>query len=98
MMEDEAPPQWFTESQRPRFDIGSEVVVTLSECPRGVHHGDQERGVRGMVIGVDGGHGAPEGHPIWVHYRGILPVKGRSGFYAPGELEPFDVQAESQRL
>lgn len=99
-MSDDQPPEWFTALQAHSFAIGDEVVITLhGECPRGVHHGDQEIGVRGTVIGLDGGNGAPAGHTVWVHFRHPLPVRGSSWYYAPGELQAFDlVESVSERI
>ena len=90
-MEDEHPPAWFTESQQAPFKIGDEVTVTLNgECRRGVLHGEQEIGVRGIVIGLEQSPRVAPGHTVWVHFRHPLPVVGSSSFYTPGELVAFD--------
>lgn len=91
MSDDEQPPAWFTESQRGTFKIGDEVVVTLhGECHRGVKHGDQEIGIRGIVVATDD----PGDHPIRVYFRHPLPLTRsylRASSYTAGELKPFDM-------
>jgi hypothetical protein len=84
------PPAWFTEAQRGTFKVGDRVTVVLSECPRGVRHGEQEHGITGLVIDTDG---REKDHPITVWFdrppwltRSYL----RSSCYAAGELRPFN--------
>lgn len=92
-------PAWLSEMRQrelDQFQVGDEVVVALGECEIGKIHGDRELGLRGMVVATDGGHFTnphPVTHPIWVSFRG-----GWSWFYAPGELRPFDIMAEIQRI
>jgi hypothetical protein len=91
MMEEEQAPAWFTDMQRGDFKVGDEVVVTLGECMIGAHHGLQEEGARGTVIGLNS---IDEGHPIAVSFRQPLPVNGgRFWTYAPAELRHFDLMA-----
>jgi hypothetical protein len=96
MPDDDSPPQWFVDSQRGDFKVGDEVVVALGECRIGSHHGLQEIGARGTVIGLNS---IDEGHPIAVSFRQPLPVNGgRFWTYAPAELRRFDWRAELDKI
>lgn len=89
--------QQMRERELAQFPVGAEVVVRLNgECPRGLWHGDQEEGMRGIVVGTDATHGGP-GHVLAVCYRQPLPVRGQVGYYTPGELRPFDIADEIAR-
>jgi hypothetical protein len=87
-------PQWFQDMRQrelDQFKPGTEVVVTLhGECKRGVLHGEQEIGVRGVVVGVK----QDDNHPLLVYFRHPLPLTRsllRSSYYASGELKVFDL-------
>lgn len=92
-MDEEAPPAWFTEMRQGDWKVGDEVTIDVADCRIGGIHGEQEQGVRGLILGLD----EPGDHNVWVMFRQPLRAKGPSGNYAPTELRPFDMVAAIYR-
>lgn len=95
MTDEDAPPAWFTEAQRARTEaltVGQRVRIDLGEC-RGVtrHHGTQEQGAMGTVIGISPEPREP-GHPFIVLFDRQLRALGCTSAYSAAELVPITTE------